>query len=103
MQVFDVLADPVRRRIIELLADGERQAGEVGAVVQAEFGISQPAVSLHLRILREQGFAIVRAVGARRLYSVDPAPLEEVDTWLGRLRGRTTPRSEPTGSPPGRT
>ncbi|HEX2105266.1 MAG TPA: metalloregulator ArsR/SmtB family transcription factor [Solirubrobacteraceae bacterium] len=86
MHAFDVLGDPVRRRILELLADGERPAGAVGAVVQAEFGISQPGVSQHLRVLRENGFATVRADGARRLYAVDPAPLEEVDRWLEPYR-----------------
>lgn len=86
MQAFDVLGDPVRRRILELLADGERAAGEVGAVVHEEFGISQPAVSLHLRVLRESGFATVRADGARRLYTIDAAPLREVDRWLERYR-----------------
>ena len=86
MHAFDVLGDPVRRRILELLADGERSAGEVTAVVHGEFGISQPAVSLHLRVLREHGFATVRADGARRLYSVAPAPLQQIDRWLERYR-----------------
>src|SRR3954467_4969710 len=87
VHAFDVLGDPVRRRIPELLADGEHAAGAVGAVVQAEFGIPQPAVSQHLRVLREHGFATVRARGARRLYAVDPAPLRDVDAWLERYRG----------------
>ena len=86
MHAFDVLGDPVRRRILDLLADGERAAGEVSAVVQREFGISQPGVSQHLRVLRENGFATVRADGARRLYSVDPEPLREIDAWLDRYR-----------------
>jgi DNA-binding transcriptional ArsR family regulator len=86
VHAFDVLGDPVRRRILELLADGERSAGEVTAAVRAEFPISQPAVSLHLRVLRENGFATVRADGARRLYSVDPAPLQRIDAWLERYR-----------------
>jgi DNA-binding transcriptional ArsR family regulator len=86
VHAFDVLGDPVRRRILELLADGEQPAGAVGAVVQAEFGISQPAVSQHLRVLREHGFATVRADGPRRLYAVDPAPLRDVDAWLERYR-----------------
>ena len=86
MHAFDVLGDPVRRRILELLADGEQAAGAVGAVVQAEFGISQPGVSNHLRVLREHGFATVRAEGTRRLYAVDPAPLQEVDMWLEPFR-----------------
>ncbi len=92
MHAFDVLGDPVRRRILELLADGERAAGDVGAVVQAEFGISQPAVSQHLRVLRDHGFARVRADGARRLYAVDPAPLRAVDEWLGPFRRFWTQR-----------
>jgi DNA-binding transcriptional ArsR family regulator len=86
MHAFDVLGDPVRRRILELLADGELAAGAVGAVVQSEFGISQPAVSQHLRVLREHGFTTVRVAGARRLYAVDPAPLRDVDAWLERYR-----------------
>jgi DNA-binding transcriptional ArsR family regulator len=86
VHAFDVLGDPVRRRILELLADGEQPAGAVAAVVQAEFGISQPGVSQHLRVLRENGFATVRPEGARRLYAVDSAPLEELDRWLERYR-----------------
>ncbi len=86
MHAFDVLGDPVRRRILELLADGERSAGEITAVVQREFGISQPGVSQHLRVLRENGFARVRPQGARRLYAVEPAPLQDVDRWLERFR-----------------
>ncbi len=87
MHAFDVLGDPVRRRILELLADGERSAGELTAVVRREFGISQPGVSQHLRVLRQNGFARVRADGARRLYAVEPAPLQDVDRWLERFRG----------------
>jgi DNA-binding transcriptional ArsR family regulator len=86
VHAFDVLGDPVRRRILELLADRELSAGEVTAAIQAEFGISQPAVSQHLRVLREHGFATVRADGARRLYAVDAAPLREVDVWLETFR-----------------
>ncbi len=86
MHAFDVLGDPVRRRILELLADGEQAAGEVTAVIREEFGISQPAVSMHLRVLRESGLATVRVAGARRLYRLSPAPLQEVDAWLERYR-----------------
>lgn len=82
MEAFDVLGDPVRRRMLELLADGELTAGTVGRVIHDEFGISQPAVSQHLKVLRESGFTSVRADGARRLYAVDPAPLQEVGMWL---------------------
>jgi DNA-binding transcriptional ArsR family regulator len=86
MHAFDILGDPVRRRILELLAERELTSGAVAAVVQAEFGISQPAVSQHLRVLRENGFATVRPDGARRLYAVDAAPLQEVDMWLDAFR-----------------
>jgi DNA-binding transcriptional ArsR family regulator len=86
MHAFDVLGDPVRRRILELLADGEQASGAVTAVIRREFGISQPAVSQHLRVLRDSGFATVRADGTRRLYAVDSAPLQEVDVWLERFR-----------------
>jgi DNA-binding transcriptional ArsR family regulator len=86
VHAFDVLGDPVRRRILELLADGERTSGAISAVVRAEFGISQPGVSQHLRVLRENGFARVRAEGARRLYAVEQAPLQDVDRWLDRFR-----------------
>ncbi|GIH94794.1 ArsR/SmtB family transcription factor [Planobispora siamensis] len=98
MHAFDVLGDPVRRRILELLADGERAAGEIGAVVQEEFGISQPGVSQHLRVLRDSGFATVRAEGTRRLYSVDPGPLQEVDVWLENFRRFWTQRLDALGT-----
>ena len=91
VHAFDILGDPVRRRILELLAEGELAAGDVGAVVQAEFGISQPAVSQHLKVLRDNGFARVRAVGNRRLYAVEPEPLREADMWLESFRRFWTP------------
>jgi DNA-binding transcriptional ArsR family regulator len=91
VHAFDVLGDPVRRRILELLADGEQTSGAVTAVVRAEFGISQPAVSQHLKVLRDTGFASVRAEGTRRLYAVRPEPLQDVDVWLGRFRRFWTP------------
>lgn len=87
MHAFDVLGDPVRRRILELLADGEHASGEVVAIVQKQFGITQPAVSQHLKVLRESGFASVRTEGTRRIYSVDGAAMQEVDQWLDRFRG----------------
>ena len=85
MHAFDVLGDPVRRRILELLADGELTAGALSAAVQREFGISQPAVSQHLKVLRDSGFATARPDGARRLYAVGAAPFREVDEWLDRF------------------
>jgi DNA-binding transcriptional ArsR family regulator len=86
MHAFDVLGDPVRRRILELLTEGELPSGAISSVVQAEFGISQPAVSQHLKVLRDSGFATVRPEGTRRLYAVDSAPLREVDLWLDLFR-----------------
>ena len=87
VHAFDVLGDPVRRRILELLADGEHSSGAITAVVQDEFGISQPAVSQHLKVLRDNGFATVRPEGTRRLYAVEAAPFHELDEWLEHFRG----------------
>lgn len=86
MHAFDVLGDPVRRRVLELLVDGEQTSGSITTVVRDEFGISQPAVSQHLKVLRDAGFVHVRADGARRLYTLDPAPLHGVDGWLDQFR-----------------
>ena len=86
MHAFDVLGDPVRRRILEVLAEGEHASGEVVEVIGKEFGITQSAVSQQLKVLRESGFATVRAQGARRLYAVDARPLAEVDAWLDQFR-----------------
>lgn len=94
MHAFDVLGDPVRRRILELLAEGECSSGELGAVLLREFGTSQPGVSQHLRVLRDSGFATVRAEGTRRLYQVNASPLQEVDAWLERFRVFWTQRLE---------
>jgi DNA-binding transcriptional ArsR family regulator len=82
MEPFTAIADPVRRRIVERLADGEKTAGELGE----GFAISQPAVSKHLRILRDAGLVATRAEAQRRLYRLTPAPLVQVDTWLARYR-----------------
>ncbi|WMY77160.1 metalloregulator ArsR/SmtB family transcription factor [Citricoccus sp. I39-566] len=98
MHALDVLGDPVRRRILELLADGELSAGEVGSVVQAEFGISQPAVSQHLRVLREQGFATVRPEGTRRLYAVDPRGPRQASEWLSPFERFFTPKLDALGT-----
>ncbi|HEY8548330.1 MAG TPA: metalloregulator ArsR/SmtB family transcription factor [Vicinamibacterales bacterium] len=94
MHAFDVLGDPVRRRILELLAEGEHASGEVVDVIAAEFGISQPAVSQHLKVLRDSGFASVRVEGPRRVYALDATPLQEVDAWLDRFRLFWTHRLE---------
>ena len=86
MHAFDVLADPVRRRILELLAEGGHASGEVVDVIAKEFGISQAGVSQHLKVLRESGFASVRVEGTRRVYAVEAGPMREVDQWLGQFR-----------------
>lgn len=91
MHAFDVLGDPVRRRILELLADGELTAGAIGATIQAEFSISQPAVSQHLKVLRDNGFTSVRPDGQRRLYAVEGQALRAVDEWLAGFRRFWTP------------
>jgi DNA-binding transcriptional ArsR family regulator len=86
VEAFDVLGDPVRRRILELLAAGERSAGDVVEVIQAEFGLTQPAISRQLRVLRESGFAGARAEGTRRLYALKGEAFEGVEGWLTELR-----------------
>ena len=94
MHAFDVLGDPVRRRILELLAEGELTSGAICAIVQHEFGITQPAVSQHLKVLRDSGLATVRPEGTRRLYAVNSEPLRELDAWLDRFRCFWTPHLE---------
>jgi DNA-binding transcriptional ArsR family regulator len=79
--VFEALADPTRRRIVELVAERERSAGELASA----FSISRPGVSRHLRVLREQGILTAHEAGTRRLYSLAPDGLAEVDDWLRRF------------------
>jgi DNA-binding transcriptional ArsR family regulator len=98
MHAFDVIGDPVRRRIIELLATGEHSSGAVVGVISHEFGLSQPSVSQHLKVLRDNGFATVRPEGTRRLYAIDPAPLEQIDAWLEPLRHFWTQRLDALGT-----
>jgi DNA-binding transcriptional ArsR family regulator len=98
VEAFDVLGDPVRRRIMELLAGGERAAGDVAGTIQAEFGLTQPAVSRHLRVLRESGFASVRATGTRRLYALDARGFEDAEAWLADLRGQWSQRLDALGT-----
>jgi DNA-binding transcriptional ArsR family regulator len=91
VHAFDVLGDPVRRRILELLAGGEMSAGAIGVTIRDEFAVTQPAVSQHLKVLRDNGFASVRPEGQRRLYAVDGRALREVDEWLDAFRRFWTP------------
>ncbi|HWI31046.1 MAG TPA: metalloregulator ArsR/SmtB family transcription factor [Microbacterium sp.] len=92
MHAFDVLGDPVRRRLLELLADGDRSAGDLTEAVVREFGITQSAVSQHLRVLRENGFAASRADGPRRVYSFEPEGMRQVDEWVTPFRRFWMPR-----------
>ncbi|MGO8863271.1 MAG: ArsR/SmtB family transcription factor [Acidimicrobiales bacterium] len=79
---LEVLAEPHRRAILELLRDGERPVGEL----VDRLGVSQPAVSKHLRVLKEAGLVESRAEAQRRLYRISPAPLEALDDWLQPYR-----------------
>jgi DNA-binding transcriptional ArsR family regulator len=98
VHAFDVLGDPVRRRLLELLAQTEQSSGELAEVIAGEFGISHPAVSQHLKVLREGGFATVRAEGTRRIYAVEPEPLQEVDAWVDQFRGFWSQRLDALGT-----
>lgn len=80
--VFETLADPTRRRIVEVLRSGEQQVGDV----VAKAGVHQSGVSRHLRILFEAGFVSMRPDGQRRLYALKPEPFQELDAWLGPYR-----------------
>jgi DNA-binding transcriptional ArsR family regulator len=82
MKALAALADPTRQRIVEMLAEEDRSAGEIAA----EFSTSRPGVSRHLRILREHGLIRARGEGQRRVYSLDPAPLVELEEWVERNR-----------------
>lgn len=86
MHALDVLGDPIRRRILEMLAGGEQTAGAVVDVIRGEFGVTQPAVSQHLKVLRENSFAKVRPDGTRRLYALETEPLRNIDRWLETFR-----------------
>jgi DNA-binding transcriptional ArsR family regulator len=94
MQVFAILSDPVRRRILEDLCVQELSSGEVVATVGEEFGISQSAISQHLKVLRENRFANVRVDGARRIYSLEPSGLQDIDQWLAPFRQFWQPKFE---------
>jgi DNA-binding transcriptional ArsR family regulator len=98
VHAFDVLGDPVRRRILELLADGERSSGAVVETIGHEFGITQPAVSQHHPVVRENRIAHVRPPGAPRLKTLDPAGMRQVDQWLERFRGFWEQRLDALGT-----
>ncbi len=94
LNVFQTLADPTRRRIVETLQSGERQVGDI--VEQA--GIHQSGVSRHLRILHEAGFVSMRPDGQRRLYSLRPEPFRELDEWLAKYRNLWEARLDRLGA-----
>jgi DNA-binding transcriptional ArsR family regulator len=83
--VFEALGDPVRRRLLELLIPGEQPAGALVTALQARVRITQPAVSQHLKVLREAGLVQLRAEGTRRLYAVDDAGTAAARAWLARF------------------
>lgn len=87
-QIFTALADPTRRRIVELLSCGECAAGEI---VEA-FDVSGPAISQHLKVLREAALVQVRVEGQRRIYQLNPQGLGEMDAWLNDVRRFWAPR-----------
>lgn len=82
MTVFEAIADPTRRHIVELVATRELPAGDIAAA----FEVSRPAISRHLRVLREAGVLASRGDGQRRLYRLEPAALDELDRWIDRTR-----------------
>lgn len=82
MDGFTALADPTRREIVDLLADGEKDAGTIAA----NFSISKPAISRHLAVLRDGGIVEVRRSAQRRIYSLRPQGLHDLDRWLSRYR-----------------
>ena len=112
MQPLDALGEPVRRRILEVIGTAEVAAGTVVETLRTELGLSQPAVSQHLKVLRESGLVTVRAVGTSRLYRLDRERLGEAAAWFDQFgdpwqqpldaletelaRGRRERRTQPT-------
>jgi DNA-binding transcriptional ArsR family regulator len=94
-RVFEALGEPVRRQILELLAGGEQPAGAIVAAVQAGTRISQPAVSQHLKVLRQTGLVTARPEGTRRLYAIDHAAINAAQAWLARLTDPLGPFTQP--------
>jgi DNA-binding transcriptional ArsR family regulator len=86
MHALDILGDPVRRRLVELLAPQDQPAGAVSRIVEQEFSISQPAVARHLRVLREAGFVSARADGARRIYRLEETVIDQLQGQVDRYR-----------------
>jgi len=91
---FEIIAEPTRRRILDLLLTGERPVGDLVTGV----GMSQPGVSRHLRVLRDAGLVMSRTDAQRRLYSINPAPLAELDAWLAPYRRLWAQRLDQLGA-----
>src|SRR6201986_476716 len=93
--VFEALGEPVRRLILELLAAGEQPVGPLVTALRSRMPISQPAVSQHLKVLREANLVSVRAMGTRRIYALDQAGLDAAQSWLPRLADPLGPSPKP--------
>ena len=93
--IFEALADGTRRRLLELLSGGEQPVGVLVAALDADRSISQPAVSQHLKVLRDAGLVTVRAEGTRRLHALDPAGVEIARAWLRDLGDPLAPLAQP--------
>jgi DNA-binding transcriptional ArsR family regulator len=93
--VFEALGDPVRRVILELLTAGEQPTGSLVTALQSRTPISQPAVSQHLKVLREASLVSVRTTGTRRLYALDQAGLDAARAWLAGLADQLGPFTQP--------
>jgi DNA-binding transcriptional ArsR family regulator len=82
VDAFAVLAEPTRRRILDLLRRSERSVGDLADALE----ISQPTMSKHLKVLRDAGFVSVRTAAQQRIYAIESAPLQAVDDWLAPYR-----------------
>jgi DNA-binding transcriptional ArsR family regulator len=94
-RIFAALGEPMRRRVLQVLAAGEQPVGTVVESLRASKPISQPAVSQHLKVLRDAGLVSVRVDGARRLYAIDPAGVEAARAWLAALSDPAVPFVQP--------
>ncbi|MCF4123296.1 metalloregulator ArsR/SmtB family transcription factor [Antribacter sp. KLBMP9083] len=97
-RTLDALGDPVRRRVVELLADGPRPAGEIVEALRDERGLSQPGTSRHLRVLREAGLVTSTADAQRRVYSLAPGALRDAQDWLDQVSAFWTQRLDALGT-----
>lgn len=92
MQAIEALGEPVRRRIVELLAPGGRPAGDLAEVIGTEFGISQPATSRHLRVLREADVVTSTVSGQQRIYAINRDAFDDLAAWVDQVRSFWTQR-----------